>query len=208
MKINQKVDIQSLKSVREENTFIIFDDFFADLDTHFQIIKKQQYQIFSSRYPGKQLVIDQKHRNVFHQALRNSVNGEIILENDTGWIGSLSGEISKFGHVDPGYLILLVYLFDSDTENESVEFGTHFMEHKKLGIRHLTKSKRRLLEQQMITFDSHNLDAWKIWKTIPVKRNRAVLFSGDMIHSLPFKGFGDSIESSRLTQNFFIKLKE
>lgn len=59
------------------------------------------------------------------------------------------------------------------------------------------------LDKEIVSPDTNDFSKWELLQFIPMKFNRAIIFKGSKyFHSVTEK-FGDSIENSRLSHNFF-----
>lgn len=85
--------------------------------------------------------------------------------------------------------------------------------HRKTGLAKVPSSIEELKEydcRSLMEFDrkyimpvSKDLDQWDLMHEIPIKFNRLILFKGSQYFHGIINQFGNSIEDSRLTQNFF-----
>lgn len=193
-----------------ESAVIVKNNFFSSLDWHEEIKKNKRYNEMQSRYPGHQLLLHEADQRKSQKCLRNAIPYPVTFESDTGWFGLLTRDYNnsslKFGHTDPGYLVLIIYLFECDA-HKSEEFGTYFVKHRKMNLKALSsnKSSLQVMQRKLVEFDASKESSWEVWNIVKAKKNRAVLFNGNMFHSLPRRSFGESIVDARLTQNFSSK---
>ena len=95
-------------------------------------------------------------------------------------------------HSDLGYAThaCVVYLNEGDS-------GTAFWRHKETGLESINFGDGELLEKVEKDFESP--DAWEQRMIVPTKKNRAVIYRGNLFHSrYPFEAFGTTPEDGRL----------
>ena len=105
-------------------------------------------------------------------------------------------------HADLGYAThaVVVYLNEGDS-------GTAFWQHKETGATEIWYGQSELFEQ--IHSDFENPDAWEQRLYVPSKKNRAVIYKGNLFHSrFPFKAFGTTPEDGRLIAMGFFAFEE
>jgi hypothetical protein len=112
-----------------------------------------------------------------------------------------------FIHFDLNRINALIYLSDPPIKDNPEIYGTHFYQHlglKKKRFISLNSSKDDF-QRKIVYEDTRQFNAWSRWLTVPFKRNRALIFDGNLYHSTSLHFFGDGPENGRLTQNFFPK---
>src|SRR5690606_16582212 len=105
-------------------------------------------------------------------------------------------------HADLGFMThaCVVFLNDGDS-------GTAFWQHKETGATEIWYGQAELFEQ--IKDDFENPDAWEQRLYVPAKKNRAVIYKGNMFHSrYPFKAFGSTPDDGRLIGIAFFSFLE
>ena len=214
MKINHKISNDILEKVINDNYVHEMDEFLVDFSWHQSVLDKKEYSKIESPYPGNSFLLHQNRRDECHQAIRNIFPVELSLEHDTGWLASIYQEhqknIKKVTHHDAGYLNLIIYLFHPHDEKHALEQGTTFQMSKKLKLTrmNLKNHKEAFIQSQLFEIDQHKPNSWETWKAVPAKFNKALLYNGSLWHSIPQTTFGHDLNSGRLTQNFFIKIKD
>lgn len=203
-----------LQKILNQDLILVVDDFYRELDwigTHlqtkeFSFPENNNYAgQFSS--PPEESLIAQKKINLLlgKNFIFGPADGEIRSTQATD-----SGLQKTLVHTDEFSLItVLIYLSDPPKDQNAGDFGTRFYEHKALRTRKLLSElpAKLNIQKEIILRDSNNLESWINWETIPFKKNRAVIFNSRLFHSPPLASYGDSLESSRLTQHFFPNLK-
>ncbi|MFS0593222.1 DUF6445 family protein [Cytobacillus horneckiae] len=99
--------------------------------------------------------------------------------------------------------------------NSDCKGGLGIYKNKKTGLIEIPKSKEEFLkygcatdlefDQKYILPVTSNENAWELQTEYKIKFNRLILFKGSRYFHAITKQFGDNIENSRLTQNFFFK---
>lgn len=105
-------------------------------------------------------------------------------------------------HADLGFMThaCVVYLNEGDS-------GTAFWKHKATGAEDIWYGQNELFDQ--IKDDFENPDAWEQRAVVPAKKNRAVIYKGNMFHSrYPFKAFGTTPDDGRLIAIAFFSFPE
>ena len=200
-----------------KDEIIIIDDFYTSPDKVRNLALNTQYQNFGSmqNFPGyesiksyysdpiinrfekiigKEIKVSPE-KNIFgkfrYSLKKNDAATEVHLDYDVEWTG-------------------IVYLSeDSDSKG-----GLGIYRHKKLDL-----SKAPTVDllvqldcENLIEFDTKYVypytkskDMWELTMEIEAKYNRLILFKGSKYFHGITEQFGDSIENSRLTQNFFFQ---
>lgn len=105
-------------------------------------------------------------------------------------------------HSDVGFMThaCVVYLNEGDS-------GTAFWRHRDTQASDIWYGQSDLFEGIKDDFD--NPDAWEQLLTVPTKKNRAVIYRGNMFHSrYPFEAFGKTPDDGRLIAIAFFSFPE
>ena len=208
--INTKIDI-NVDEIMLENKIIQIDQFYSSLSW------LNHKEIFINR----RINDNEEILNIckdFRIPLLNSVSQLIptaFYPTDTGWIRKTQFKtneqpLSTQIHMDSPYIVISVCLSNHET-NENHD-GTEFVYHRELGFKKVTQLKESPIFYKFYTRQRHQIDYWKVWKKLKLKCNRAYIYSGSLLHRMPF--IGPELGSRQRMMQFFIfrldsqKLKE
>ncbi|MGF9978894.1 DUF6445 family protein [Viridibacillus arvi] len=127
---------------------------------------------------------------------------------------SLSSSLSNSSmHIDKADWSCVVYL----SLDEDVRGGLGIYAHIETGLKQVPQNKEDLdklgfnslseLDKQIVYPSTNDFTKWNLLNFIPIKFNRAVIFKGSKYFHAVTEKFGNSIENSRLTHNFFFNEK-
>jgi hypothetical protein len=208
----QLIKVNDWSEVPAEPQVLVIDDFFEDLSWLIPHLKTQTRltpQFYN--YGGKAYFPPPEIKAYALERISRALNLELD-ESDTKKTGELrvsykESEFEKktFVHADPS-MNALVYL--SGIEGD--EGGTSFYRHKEVGFNFLHSTDPEIKKHNLICrYDTNDVSRWNVVKTIPFKKNRALIFNGHYMHAVPTRYYGESFETGRITQNFFFnKLKD
>lgn len=185
-----------------EESIKIFDDFYQDPDqVRINVLARNDWGHFGN-FPGirtNQANYDDALylRNFFEENVLNrriddwqvgsNTCYQLCYEWDTTWV-----------HHDHNDWAGVLYL----TPEAPVESGTGFFRHKKTGV------DRFIVGNSNTDFNGNreqcaDLNNWEKIAECGNLYNRLIVYNGRMYHRSMLPGFGNSLESARLTQNFF-----
>ena len=183
------------------DSIYVFDDFYQDPDEmRISVLRRTDWGYFGN-YPGirtgrinydTSLML----RNVFEeQIIRRRIEDWNVGNNtcfqlcyswDTTWI-----------HHDPCQWAAVIYL----TPDAPPESGTGFFRHKETGIDRYDGNSKNCFNSNWE--ENTDLNKWDKMAEVSNVYNRAVIYRGDLYHRSMLPGFGNSLETGRLTQTFF-----
>lgn len=193
---------------------ICIDNFFENIDKINEIEKNIVDSLWgNTSYPGTKKYI----KFVNKQNLENNVFR--VLKpyfNKISW-DCFFGKVStkekylnpwqKQPHIDGPLTALLVYL----NQKNNCYGGTAFYKHIQTGK---IKADREFNADELLFHESNNNKyinymsdsnkTWELVKMIPMKRNRAIIYSGLIFHSGYIKNLSDFNEEGRKTLNMFV----
>lgn len=108
-------------------------------------------------------------------------------------------------HTDLSFYTTIVSLTLDDNPYGTVK--TALWRHKETGllrIGHEQVIDHNINWEMAIRENGINEDLWEIDTVLEYKFNEAIIIDGSLFHSPHPQGFGDCLENSRLTQNFFL----
>ncbi len=120
------------------------------------------------------------------------------------------GQEKIFIHCDDHRFTVLIYLSDPPEGEAPEAYGTHFYEHiglKKKKFIPINPGKDAF-QKSTVFDDNRNMRAWNNWLTVPFKKNRCIIYDGNLYHSSGTKFFGATKQDWRMTQNFFPTLAD
>lgn len=202
-----------LEKIFSENYIHVIDDFYDDLDWVDEHVKSASFVFVPDvNFPGKNSYISEEANLKIHQRIETLLGTKLEYSPNNGEVRvAVSGDLSRtYVHIDNHFLILIIYLCDPPSGLSAEESGTSFYIHKLLkDCRFQEKGMgRKLVQTKAILRDTFNLEVWERWLSIPMKKNRALLYDGNLFHSGPAMAWGDSLENGRVTQHFFLKLAQ
>ncbi len=187
----------------------VIDDFYDDLswlDVH---LKNERFlSVPDANYSGLQSVAPAAAKET-QDRLEQILGAKLSFKTSDGVIRvqrKIDENVQKtFIHFDLNRFNALIYLSDPPSNETQEMYATHFYEHLALKKRRFISlnSSKDDFQRETAFEDTHNLDAWGKWLSIPFKKNRAVIFDGNLYHSTSLHFFGDTPQNSRVTQNFF-----
>ena len=191
----------------DKQEVLVIDDFYRDL-SWFEGMKLENTQdslttekIF---YPNK---------DFRHELLRqvSQLFPGAIYPTDAGWIRStIKSDVPipiNLIHSDHPYLVLSVCL-SSQPDEEKTPQGTTFYRHKDLGFKSLFNHRMSGHFKNIFSHHRNNKLMWEPWFTYEFKKNRAIIYSGSLLHNMPLPGFGSELSNSRLMQIFNFRIPQ
>jgi hypothetical protein len=177
-------------------TLLVIDDFYPDPDAMRRFALSQDFSV-SGNYPGlrtKSYATEDDKRKfeaIFGRKVTyfpDEYNGsfQIVTRHERSWI-----------HRDLTEFSAVVFLTPDPPPNS----GTVFYRHKLTGL----QKARTKAEEDLLSADSRNDDAWEVIDRVGNKYNRIVFFDGFLTHKSD-EYFGEDRNSGRLFQTFFFNL--
>jgi hypothetical protein len=204
--------MQLIEKILNENYIHIIDDFYPDLEWVKQHIKDHPFQVVGNvNYVGS-ISSPPANKEITCKRLESLLACKLSFSETDGKVRSMTEPDQKnsktFIHFDPDRLNIIVYLNDLPNNVSAEEAGTFFYKHKKMRQKKFIslKTLKDDLQKSIAYEDTNVLEAWDEWHNVAYKKNRAIIFNGNLYHSPGKKFFGTNIETSRLTQNFFPKV--
>ncbi len=203
------IKVNDWKEIPPEPQVLVIDDFFEDLNWVIPHLKTQtQLTPEFFNYGGKAYIPPSHIKAYALEKISRTINLELD-EEDTKKTGELrvtyrESEFEKktFVHADPS-INALIYI--SGIEGE--EGGTSFYRHKEMGFNFLHPTSPDIKKYNLVfRCDTNDVSRWEVIKTIPFKKNRALIFNGHYLHAVPARYYGESFETGRITQNFFFNI--
>lgn len=204
-----------LEELLNQPKVLIIDDFYPDLDWVLPHVRNHEFKRpenvnYNSRVSPVASVsgyaVNKLHQILGREFDYDSYDGEVraTLACDVG-------SERTFVHTDDQSVVsVLIYLSDCPPHIPSEQLGTSFYIHRQMKIDrlHAITPLKLQIQRGILVRDTKDLNCWECYQTVPMKKNRAVIFDSRLFHSPPTISFGEDIESSRLTQHFFPKAKK
>lgn len=201
--------MQLLERLRAEDYIHVIDNFYPSLEWLAQHVQTQPFfPVGDVNYSGLNSCLPanvHETRKSLEQILGKSFHfyphdGVIRVQRKMD-----ENKEKTFIHTDEHRLNVIIYLSDPPKGEDPEQFGTHFYRHKNLKRKRLvhTGNEKEELQRDIIYEDNRNFAAWDVWLRIPYKKNRCLIFDGNLYHSAGQCFFGTTVEDSRMTQNFF-----
>lgn len=192
---------------------ICIDNFFKNIDKVKEIEKNIVDSLWgNSHYPGHKKYIKfvnkQNLENNVFRALKPYFN-KVTWDCFFGKVTSKEKYLNpwqKQPHLDGNMIALLVYL----NEPNNCYGGTAFYKHIQTGkIKSNLKDASKILlrgfyNNKYTNYMSDSNKTWELVKMIPMKKNRAIIYSGLIFHSGYIKNLSDFNEEGRKTLNIFL----
>ena len=174
-------------------TYFVIDDFYENIDEIRKIALDQPFDDVGN-YPGG------RTKSFASEELKQRF--EIIIgKKITYWPEQYNGSFQitnkdnvSWIHRDKTNYSVVIFL----TPNAPINSGTILYSHKASGLRCASNDK----EEELLSNDSSNDDAWNQIDIIGNIYNRCLIFNGKTTHKSNVY-FGDTKDNSRLTQTFF-----
>lgn len=201
-----------------ENIYII-DDFYDNPDSIRKLALNATYNEFQNSnvagYESEKSFYSDSHISKFEDLL----NSKIIINQEKLIFGkfrySLKNSVSNTHvHFDRAEWSAIIYL----TEDKNCKGGLGIYSNKSTNLQQVPQSLRELNElgyndlnhfdHNIVMKDTNDIDCWNILEYIPMKYNRMVLFQGSQYFHAITEKFGESINDSRLSHNFFFNIKK
>ena len=187
----------------------IIDDFYRDPNAVRKLALVTPFVDFGSEsnFPGQESERSfhtAQHAERFEQAI-----GQKIVYDPSRWIfgkfrsATANDQVHARVHLDRVDWTGVVYL------SKTVDGGDlGFYAHRALGIKFAPTSFPSHGCQSFAEFDERyvaaaNRQSWELIASIPIEYNRCVIFRGAHLFHAITSTFGDGVDNSRLTQNFF-----
>jgi len=173
----------------------IFDNFYDDPDqVRINVLGRNDWGSYGN-YPGIRTGKESYQQSLFLRNFFEDIMGMRINDWNTGANTCFQNTYcwdDTWIHSDQTDWAGIIYL----TPDAPVESGTGFFRHKKTGFD--SAQQGRINEKE-----GYNLDNWDKTAEVGNIYNRLVIYNAKLYHRSMLPGFGNSIESGRLTQTFF-----
>jgi hypothetical protein len=198
-----------LKKLLQENYVHVIDDFYPDLSWLEEYKKNAIFKpIHAVNYAGLTAPPPAGIEKTMERIM-DMLGGEIEFSHYDGQIrftqkADEGTEKIKI-HNDLNRIIILIYLSEAPAHLDPVDCGTFFYHHKKMKRKRfiLTNALANEFQDTILNRDTHDTDKWDNWLTIPFKKNRALIYDGNLYHAPTKLFYGDDVFTGRVTQHFF-----
>lgn len=203
------------------NRYIIIDDFYKTPG----LVRKTFLELGVDSTPGnwagetsEYCLFDEDMKQYMSTIVGEQIDGATSI-NGRFRFSKATDPFKQDIHFDPSNGQIwagVVYMTPNDLVPDLSQAGTTFWRHKTRGIEALPNTIEGLTAQGWYSHDDLRIfletegmdrSLWEPTFTIPYKYNRLVLFRPWLFHSPGF-AFGDTRETSRMVQTFFLKSKE
>lgn len=194
----------------------IIDDFYTNPDVIRELAINADYNSGAKyNYPGYHSSKMYANKDVLKNRFEEIIKKEIRVEPNlfgSFRIMTKHSSVKTNVHLDLKNWAALVFL----TPNPNLDCGLGIFRHKDTNFsskpddwecRKLGYEDFQEFEGEVIHKDKSNLDKWEMLTYVEPKYNRLALIRGDLLFHAGINGFGENLEDSRITHNFFFDEK-